>query len=83
MRWLCFLFLLAFAGAVILFAQQNQQEVTLNFFDQGVTGSMAAVIGTAYALGMLSGWTVVGMLRRSLNRTSELIEDRQHAHAGR
>jgi len=40
------------------------------------------VIGAAYVLGMLSGWSVVGMLRRSFNRASELLEERQHARAG-
>ena len=79
MRLLCFLFLVAFAGVVFVFAQQNQQEVSLKFFDWSVAGSIAVVVGVTYALGMLSGWTVVGMLRRSLNRTSEMIEERVQA----
>jgi len=80
MRFLCFVFLVAFAAAVAFFALQNQQTVTLNFFDRTVTSNIAAVVGGAYVLGMLSGWTVVGMLRRSLHETSELAGGR-HAHA--
>ena len=71
MRLICFLFLLVFAGAVGLFAYQNQQEVTLAFWDRGITANIALVIGAAYGLGMLSGWSVIGVLRRSLSRVAE------------
>jgi uncharacterized integral membrane protein len=70
MRFLCFLFLVLFLGTVGLFAYFNQQEVTLHVFDWSMTASLAAVIGAAYVLGMLSGWTVWGMLRRSLREVS-------------
>jgi uncharacterized integral membrane protein len=78
MRFLSFLFLLAFVGVVVAFAVQNQQPVSLDFFNWQVTGSVALVIGAAYVLGMLSGWSIVGMLRRSLHRFSEAPEDRRH-----
>ena len=81
MRFLCFLFLLAFAGAVGLFAYQNQHDVTVTFWNWGFTGSLALVVGAAYGLGMLSGWSVVGMLRRSFRRASGLLDERQR-HAG-
>jgi hypothetical protein len=68
MRFLCFLFLLAFAGAAGLLAYQNQHEVTLTFLNQSVTTSVPVLVGLTYLAGMLSGWTVVGMLRRSVDR---------------
>jgi lipopolysaccharide assembly protein A len=71
MRFLCFLFLLIFAGIVGAFAYFNQQEVTLKFFDQSLTAPIAAVAGGAYVLGMLSGWTIVGMIRRSVHYVTE------------
>ena len=71
MRVLCLLFLLAFAGAVALFAAQNQQELTLTFFNQTLSASVALVVGVAFLLGMLSGWTIVGLLRRSVARVTE------------
>ena len=61
MRFLCFLFLLAFAGAVGLFAYQNQQEVTITFWEWSVTLGLPLVAGACYLLGMFSGWTIVGM----------------------
>lgn len=77
MKLLCFLFLVVFAGAVALFAWQNQQDITLSFLYWTETTNIAAVIGVAYGLGMLSGWTVVGMLRRSANTVIRGIEHRQ------
>lgn len=76
MRFLCFLFLLIFAGAVGAFAYFNQEELILRFFDYHLSASVAAVIGVAYLLGMLSGWSVWGMLRRSLREVSNFTEER-------
>jgi uncharacterized membrane protein YciS (DUF1049 family) len=76
MRLLCLLFLVAFAGAVVLFAFQNQQHVTLTFLNYTAEVSVALLTGVVFSLGMLSGWTIVGMLRRSVNRLTE-----DHAHA--
>ena len=68
--------LLLFLAAVGLFAYYNQQDVTLKFFNWDITASLAAVIGVAYVLGMLSGWSVWGMLRRSLREVSDFAEER-------
>jgi hypothetical protein len=71
MRFLCFLFLLAFGGVVALFAYQNQNAVTLDMFGRSITTTVPILLGVTYGLGMLSGWTVVGMLRRSVARVME------------
>jgi lipopolysaccharide assembly protein A len=68
MRFVLLVFLLAFLAVVGLFAYQNQQEVTLVFFNWGVTASVSIVVGAVFVLGMLSGWTIVGLLRRSVAR---------------
>ena len=60
MRFLYFLFLLVFVGAVGIFAYYNRDVVTVRFLDWSTTASIAAVAGAAYLLGMVSGWTVVG-----------------------
>jgi hypothetical protein len=78
MRLVCLLFLIAFAGAVALFAYQNQRLMTLTFLNQTVEANEALVTGIVYGLGMLSGWTVIGLVRRSLHRMTE--EDRRHAN---
>jgi uncharacterized integral membrane protein len=68
MRSLCLLLLALFAAAVGFFAWQNHDDVTLKFWDRDLTVSLALVVAGAYLLGMLSGWTVVGMLRRGVER---------------
>lgn len=68
MRALCFLFLLVFIAAVAFLAYQNQQEVTLVIWDKVVVTTIPVLVGLTYLAGMLSGWTVVGILRRSINR---------------
>jgi lipopolysaccharide assembly protein A len=77
MRFLSFLFLLAFAGAVALFAWQNQQELTLTFLDWTVDAPMSLIIGAAFVLGMLSGWSLLRLVRRSVHRTAEMFDRRR------
>jgi uncharacterized membrane protein YciS (DUF1049 family) len=63
-----FLFLLALAGVAALLAYENQQEITLTLLNRSISTNVPILVGLTYLAGMLSGWTVVGMLRRSLNR---------------
>jgi lipopolysaccharide assembly protein A len=81
MRSFCIFFLLLFVAAVAAFAFFNHQEVTLSFFNWSLTTNIAALTGVTYLLGMLSGWTVVGMLRRSLHRVTDrpLTSAEEHA----
>jgi putative membrane protein len=72
MRVLCLLFLVAFVTALGIFAYQNQGEIPLTVGDRTFTASIPLVMGGIYLLGMLSGWTVIGMLRQSVNRVIEV-----------
>jgi len=78
MRLFYLLILLAAAGAVALFALENQEQLTLHFFDRSLTQSVSVILGATYLLGMISGWTVIGLLRRSWNRVTE---ERQYANS--
>ena len=81
MRVLCLLFLVAFVAAVGAFAFFNRQEVVVRFLDWSMTSNVAVVAAAAYGLGMLSGWTVVGMLRRSLDRVVEPTRSERYRSA--
>jgi uncharacterized integral membrane protein len=70
MRIIYFLILLIVLVAVIIFAVQNNDTVTLHYLDRSITSSLPVLIAAVYLLGMLSGWTVVGVLRRSLKRVT-------------
>jgi putative membrane protein len=63
--------LLVIISAVAVFAVQNNEDVTLHYLDRHVTSSIPILIGVVYLLGMVSGWTVVGFLKRSLQRVTE------------
>jgi putative membrane protein len=62
--------LLVFLGAVGAFAVQNTQTVTVQFLKWGVTAPLALLTIAVYFLGMLSGWSVVSFLRRSIRRVA-------------
>jgi len=71
MKWLQGTLLLIFLGAVGLFAVQNTQTITISFWKWGVSSSLALVILGSYVVGMLSGWTVVAFLTRSIQRVRQ------------
>ena len=71
MRMFYFILLLIFAGALVAFAVQNREAVAIKFMEWNESYPLPLLLGAAYVLGMFSGWTVVGMLRRSLKRVTE------------
>lgn len=66
MRFLYFLILVIFLGAIGLFAFQNRDLLTVTFWRWSISSSTSLLIILVYLIGMVSGWTVVGFLRRSL-----------------
>ncbi len=66
MRVLHFLILLFLVGVIAVFAVQNQAWITLRFLDRSVSSPGSLLIVLVYLLGMVSGWTVVGIGRRAL-----------------
>jgi lipopolysaccharide assembly protein A len=68
MRWLYLLFLVAFVAFIGVFVYQNQQPMTLDFGQWTFEANVALVTIVAYVLGMLSGWSLIGLVRRSLAR---------------
>jgi uncharacterized integral membrane protein len=71
MRFIQALLFLAFLGAVGLFALQNTAAITVTFWTWQLTQPVALLAIAAYLLGMLSGWTVVSFISRSLRKVSE------------
>jgi uncharacterized membrane protein YciS (DUF1049 family) len=71
MRMIYGFILVVLLGAVGLFAWQNRGDVTLNYLDRTLSTSLAVLIGATYVIGMITGWTVLGFLRRSIHRMSK------------
>jgi len=78
MRFFYLLILLALIAVIAIFAYQNAEAVDVQFLNWGVPTTLAAVAGAAYLLGMLSGWTVIGLFRRSLYRATETRQQGQY-----
>jgi putative membrane protein len=53
-----------FAAAIILFAAQNHQIVTMSFLGFRTTLPMALLVGIIYLLGMATGGSLLALLRR-------------------
>jgi uncharacterized integral membrane protein len=70
MRFIQAVIFLAFLGAVGVFAIQNTDIVTVNFWTWKQQGPLALFTIVVYLLGMLSGWAVVGFVRRSLREVA-------------
>jgi uncharacterized integral membrane protein len=68
MRVIAFLFLLVVVGALVVLGFQNRESVTLTFLNWSFAADLWLVVGTGYLLGMLSGWALVRLLKRSWHR---------------
>jgi lipopolysaccharide assembly protein A len=71
MRFICGVILLALLICVTLFVLQNRTDVTVKYLDRTLTTTVAMLVTAVYVLGMITGWTVLGFLRRSLHRVSQ------------
>jgi uncharacterized integral membrane protein len=75
MRYVQALLLLVFLGAVGLFAAQNTDVITVRFLNKAINAPVALLSLAVYVLGMLTGWTVVAFVTRSLRRVAEHPRD--------
>jgi len=71
MRVIYAVVLLVFVAAIVVFAVQNIEPITIKFLGKSWEIALALLIAAAYLLGMLSGWTVVGIVKKSLKRVTE------------
>ena len=63
MRWLHLAVIALFAAAIILFAAQNLQLVTMSFLGFSATVPMALLAGILYLIGMATGGSLVALVR--------------------
>jgi uncharacterized integral membrane protein len=70
MRYLQALLFLALLVAIAVFAVQNTGIVTVNFLKWNLSQPVALLTVAIYFLGMLSGWTVMAFMRRSLRQVT-------------
>jgi uncharacterized integral membrane protein len=66
--------LLVFLAVVFVFAIQNLPSVPVQFLTWRGNFPLASLIVGAYVLGMLSGWSVLGFIRKSIHRVREPVD---------
>jgi uncharacterized integral membrane protein len=65
MRWVYLILLLAIVAVIVVFAAENRENETVRFFNQSITAPLCLFFIAVYFLGMWSGGTVVGFVKRA------------------
>ena len=71
MRWVYLVLLLVIVTIIVVFIVQNDEKQTLTFFKQRITAPLAIYFVAVYFLGMWSGGTVVGFVKRAYQHATE------------
>jgi lipopolysaccharide assembly protein A len=66
MRWIYLTVIVLFAAAIIIFALQNLEAVTIAFLGFSVRAPLAVLSVTVYVLGAITGGSLFALLRRSV-----------------
>jgi uncharacterized integral membrane protein len=71
MRWVYLVLLLVIVAVIVVFVVQNYESATVTFFNQRITAPMSIYFVAVYFLGMWSGGTVVGFVKRAYHHATE------------
>ena len=71
MRWVYLILLLVIVAVIVVFVIQNHESQTVLFFNQRITLPLSFYFIAVYFLGMWSGGTVVGFLKRAYQHATE------------
>jgi hypothetical protein len=77
MRWIYLIILLCIATVIVAFFVENNEDTTFKLFNKSLTAPLAWFVIAVYFLGMWSGGTVVGFVRRAFHRATEHAEQKQ------
>jgi len=67
MRWLYVAIIVVFLAAIVVFAAQNTQIVTVAFLQMRISVPLALAIFVVYVLGAATGGSLYALLRRSVH----------------
>jgi uncharacterized integral membrane protein len=70
MRWFYLAVVILFAAAIIIFAAQNFEIVTMSFLGISARTPLALLVIVVYLLGTVTGSSLLALLRRSVERAS-------------
>jgi len=71
MRWVYLVLLVVIVTMIVVFVAQNREIQTLMFFNQSITAPLYVFFVVLYFLGMWTGGTVVGFVKRAYQQATE------------
>jgi uncharacterized integral membrane protein len=74
MRWLYIAVIVLFAAAIVIFAAQNFETVTISFFRMNLSLPLAVQTLVVYLLGAATGGSLFALLRRSYTGSKRSVE---------
>ena len=81
MRWVYLVLLLVIVTIIGVFIAQNRENQTVALFNQKFTAPLAIYFVAVYFLGMWSGGTVVGFVRRAYRHATGRQEQKRASQA--
>jgi putative membrane protein len=72
MRWVYLIVIIVFVAAIVLFAIQNRELVTMSFLGFSVRAPLAVLAVIVYVLGAITGGSLFALLRRSVRGTRSM-----------
>jgi uncharacterized integral membrane protein len=77
MRWVYLVLLLVIVAVIVVFIAQNVENQTVALFNQKLTAPLSVFFVAVYFLGMWSGGTVVGFVKRAYHHAVEREEQKR------
>ena len=71
MRWVYLVLLVVIVTMIVVFVAQNRDNETLVFFNQSFTAPLSLFFVAVYLLGMWTGGTVVGFVKRAYKKATD------------
>ena len=81
MRWVYLVLLLVIVAVIVVFVAENRENQTVLFFNQKLTAPLSVFFVAVYLLGMWSGGTVVGFVKRAYQHATEREEQKRASQA--
>ena len=77
MRWIYLALLLAIVTVIVAFIIENNEDTPFKLFNKSINAPLSWVVIAVYFLGMWTGGTLVGFVKRAYYRATEPGEQKQ------
>ena len=77
MRWVYLVLLLVIVTVIVVFIVQNHENETVTFFNRRITAPLSLYFVAVYFLGMWTGGTVVGFVKRAYQHATGRQEQKR------